>query len=189
MSFDYRDYRTKHLKQAQQNSLAIPAAVGARGAVKFATSWSHLPVRAAVVLRRGDQLRRKLAVRNRIYARVLVGKELSQKPAGLAATVPDPTMLVLDQLNVLHLVELKEGRVSIKPGNELMSWPAGRVRVTRRSGRFYHEILEIADGEDTLALLVSRKGQARRDALELLEETTESDIARSAEASRGAPSI
>jgi hypothetical protein len=147
--------------------------LGPRTFVRIAKQWGDAPVRAVIVLRRGDWLALKLDLVGS-SPRIFLGKELSRRAEGETAMLPDPMMLVLDDRDVLHLVGLRQGFPFLRAGEELMQWPVGAVRVTSRHGRGkkFLRIVEISYGDVTLSLLAPGRAPRQRAALELIERLT-----------------
>lgn len=149
--------------------------VGVSVAVRIAQRWGLAPVRAAMLVRRPDLFSVKVDLYGIGVGRFIVGKELSRPAEGLAATLSDPTLAVLDDRGGVHLVEVKAkfpgGGVAKE---EMKHWRPGAVRVADRHGwgKNFSRVIEFTDSEGTLTMLTNLRSKGQRAALELFERET-----------------
>jgi hypothetical protein len=140
---------------------------------RLARQWGRAPVRAAALLRRPDYLQAGLNVAGipEISPRIHLGPQLREPPNAATRELPDRELLVLDQLDTLHLIGLRGWGVARLDG-ELMQWRMKDVTVAVKPGKGKFRAVEIVSGEAELVLAGPWRNARQRAALELIEDET-----------------
>jgi hypothetical protein len=142
---------------------------------RLAKRWGRAPVRAAAFVRRPDYVELALkATGPDIAAKVGLDPELREPASAAVQSLPDMQLLVLDQLQTLHLIGL-EGWTLGRLGEELMQWPLSDVTVLVKPGKGKFRAVEICSGETRLLLAGPWKNASQRRALELIERESAAD--------------
>jgi hypothetical protein len=108
--------------------------LGPRRMRLLARQWGRAPVRAAAYLRRPDSLNFNIQIGSGpIGSRMVLGPELCEPPNHATRALPTMQLLLLDELQTLHLIGLSSirGRLS----DELMQWPVYDVTVKVKPGK------------------------------------------------------
>jgi hypothetical protein len=150
-------------------------ALGAWRPRRLANQWSPGPVRAAALVRQPDYIKFGLDATGvpELSARLSLPPELRELPNAAVKALPDMQLLVLDQLDTLHLVALRGWTVG-RIDRELMRWPVRDVTLTVKPGKGKFRAVEIVSGETKLMLAGPWKNDSQREALELIERETAS---------------
>jgi len=142
--------------------------------LRLAREWDGAAPQAVAFLRRPDAIVKPLS---RVYSplapRLLLVERLRRSPEGISATLPPAMLLVLDLLQVLHLVAVEDGAL-LRASREIFEWPRGgaTVRVLHDDGGKFFRPVEIADGSRTLLVAGAWTSSRQRAALELIERVT-----------------
>jgi hypothetical protein len=163
------------MEQTIEPQLEWDQALGPWRMLRLARRWGQAPVRAAVFLRRPDDVEWAMEVSSGplapLASRFVLDDSLRADPNASTQALPAMQLLVLDQLGTLHLVGLK-GWFLARLDRELMRWPVGEVAVTVRPGKDTFRPIEIAFEGGTLLLAGPWRNQHQRAALELIQSET-----------------